>query len=60
MKIPLSYNIRNLSVRRTTTIMTSLGIGLTVAVLLAAFALVEGLRTAFEGSGHPAPGDCHA
>jgi ABC-type lipoprotein release transport system permease subunit len=53
MKIPLSYNIRNLRVRRTTTLMTALGIGLTVAVLLAAFALVEGLRIAFEGSGHP-------
>lgn len=53
MKIPLSYNIRNLSVRKTTTIMTALGIALTVAVLLSAFALVEGLRAAFEGSGHP-------
>jgi putative ABC transport system permease protein len=53
MAIPLSYNLRNLAVRRTTTVMTALGIALTVAVLLAAFALVEGLRLAFEASGHP-------
>ena len=39
MKIPLSYNIRNLAVRRTTTLMTALGIGLTVAVLASAMAL---------------------
>ena len=42
MAIPISYNIRNLVVRKTTTFMTALGIGLTVAVLVAAFALVEG------------------
>ncbi len=53
MAIPLSYNVRNLAVRKTTTVMTALGIALTVAVLLAAFSLVEGLRTTFEGSGHP-------
>jgi putative ABC transport system permease protein len=53
MKIPLSYNARNLVVRKTTTLMTALGIALTVAVLLASAALVEGLRLAFEGSGHP-------
>lgn len=35
MAIPVTYNLRNLVVRRTTTIMTALGIGLTVAVLLA-------------------------
>ena len=32
MAIPLSYNQRNLLVRRTTTIMTALGVALTVAV----------------------------
>lgn len=53
MAIPLSYNLRNLAVRKTTTAMTALGIGLTVAVLVAAFALVDGLRVAFEASGHP-------
>ena len=33
MAIPLSYNLRNLKVRFTTTVMTALGIALTVAVL---------------------------
>src|SRR5688572_16983953 len=53
MAIPLTYNIRNLTVRKTTTLMTALGIALTVAVLLSVMALVEGLRTAFESSGNP-------
>jgi putative ABC transport system permease protein len=53
MKIPISYNIRNLFARRTTTIMTALGIALTVAVLLSVFALVEGLRTSLSATGHP-------
>src|SRR5712671_5593932 len=53
MAIPLSYNLRNLVVRKTTTIMTALGIALTVAVLLAVLALVAGLRTAFQSSGNP-------
>ncbi len=53
MRIPIGYNLRNLAVRKTTTFMTALGIGLTVAVLLAAFAMTEGLRIAFESSGHP-------
>lgn len=53
MAIPISYNIRNLVVRRTTTIMTALGVALTVAVLLSVLALVQGLKTAFESSGDP-------
>lgn len=53
MALPLAYNLRNLAVRKTTTLMTALGIALTVAVLLSAFALVEGLRQAFAASGHP-------
>jgi ABC-type transport system, involved in lipoprotein release, permease component len=53
MAIPVSYNLRNLKERRMTTLMTALGIALTVAVLLAVLALVNGLRTAFEASGHP-------
>lgn len=53
MILPLSYNLRNLAVRRTTTLMTALGIALTVAVLAASFALVDGLRLALEASGHP-------
>lgn len=53
MAIPLSYNLRNLAARKTTTIMTALGIALTVAVLLSISALAEGLRTSLETSGHP-------
>src|SRR5947209_735869 len=53
MAIPLSYNLRNLTVRKTTTLMTALGVGLTVAVLLAVLALVAGLQKAFQSSGNP-------
>ncbi len=53
MAIPVSYNLRNLVVRKTTTVVTALGIALTVAVLLAVLALVNGLRTAFISSGNP-------
>jgi len=53
MAIPVSYNFRNLIVRKTTTIMTALGITLTVAVLLSVLALVNGLQTAFQSSGNP-------
>jgi ABC-type lipoprotein release transport system permease subunit len=47
------YNLRNLRVRKFTTLMTALGTGLSVAVLLSVLALVSGLRTAFEATGHP-------
>lgn len=53
MAIPLAYNLRNLAVRRTTTVMTALGIALTVSVLVAVLALVNGLRAAFRSSGNP-------
>jgi putative ABC transport system permease protein len=53
MAIPLSYNLRNLAVRRTTTLMTALGIALTVAVLLSVMALMAGLRQAFATAGNP-------
>jgi putative ABC transport system permease protein len=53
MAIPLAYNLRNLVVRKTTTVMTALGIALTVAVLVADLALVAGLQTAFQTTGHP-------
>ena len=53
MRIPLSYNLRNLVVRKTTTLMTALGIALTVAVLLAILAMVDGLRTTLSTSGNP-------
>ena len=53
MAIPLSYNLRNLRVRLTTTVMTALGVALTVAVLLGILAMVNGLRGALEVTGHP-------
>ncbi len=53
MAIPLSYNLRNLVVRKTTTLMTAAGIALTVAVLLAVLGLVSGLKTAFASTGDP-------
>ncbi|SPE39886.1 conserved membrane hypothetical protein [Candidatus Sulfopaludibacter sp. SbA3] len=53
MAIPIAYNLRNLVVRKTTTIMTALGIGLTVAVLLAILSLVGGLQATLSASGDP-------
>lgn len=53
MAVPVSYNIRNLIVRKTTTIMTAAGIAMTVAVLLAVLGLVGGLRSAFAATGDP-------
>lgn len=53
MAIPITYNIRNLTVRKTTTLMTAAGIAMTVAVLLAVMGLVAGLQSAFSASGDP-------
>src|ERR1039458_8100434 len=53
MAIPVTYNLRNLVVRKTTTLMTALGIALTVAVLLAMMALLTGLRATLSASGDP-------
>ena len=53
MAVPIAYNLRNLVVRKTSTVMTALGIALTVAVLLSLLALVNGLRDAFRSTGNP-------
>jgi putative ABC transport system permease protein len=53
MTVPLSYNLRNLLVRKTTTFMTSLGISLSVAILVASLGLISGLRTVFSNTAHP-------
>lgn len=53
MKIPLEYNLRNLVVRKTTSLMTAAGIALTVAVLVSSLALVNGLRATFANTGNP-------
>lgn len=53
MAIPISYNVRNLVVRKTTTLMTATGVAMTVAVLLAVLGLVSGLQAAFSATGDP-------
>src|SRR5881227_81751 len=53
MGVPVNYNIRNLIERKGTTLMTAIGIGLTVAVLVTAMALTAGLKSVFAGSGDP-------
>ncbi len=47
MAIPLSYNLRNLRLRKSLTIMTALGIALTVATAVFIMALLAGLGRAF-------------
>ena len=51
MAIPISYNIRNLKLRKGLTIMTALGIALTVATAVFLMALLAGLQKAFVTSG---------
>ncbi|MCX4243611.1 ABC transporter permease [Paraliomyxa miuraensis] len=51
--IPIRYNLRNLAVRRATTLATALGVGLVVFVLAAALMLTEGLRRTLSRSGQP-------
>ena len=53
MKIPIKYNIGSLWVRRVGTLMTALGIGLTVAIYITMQALVSGLDATFVETGHP-------
>jgi putative ABC transport system permease protein len=49
--IPVKYNIRNLSVRWVTTLMTVVAIGLTVWIMVLAFGLSDGLNHALRISG---------
>ena len=53
MAIPFSYNARNLMRRPISTATTAIGIGLTIAVLLAALALAEGFRATLVSTGSP-------
>ncbi len=53
MAIPISYNIRNLKLRKGLTIMTALGIALTVTTVVFLMALLAGLKQAFVTSGDP-------
>lgn len=51
--IPISYNVRSLFVRKTTTIATALGIGLVVAVVASAAMLAAGIRKTMGTAGRP-------
>lgn len=51
MAIPISYNIRNLILRKGLTVMTALGIALTVTTAIFLMALIAGLDRAFVTSG---------
>lgn len=53
MAIPLSYNVRNLKLRKGLTAMTALGIALTVTTAIFLMALLAGLDKAFVASGDP-------
>jgi putative ABC transport system permease protein len=53
MPIPLKYNLRNLIVRRTTTLMTALSVTATVVVFIALMGLAHGLETALTATGNP-------
>ena len=53
MAIPISYNLRNMRLRKGLTLMTALGIALTVATAVFLMALVAGLNKAFTSTGDP-------
>ena len=53
MAIPLKYNLRNLFVRRVTTLMTVFTIALVVAVFIAIMSLANGLSSALVSTGAP-------
>ena len=51
MAIPISYNLRNITQRPWSTLATTLGIALVVAILVGAFALASGFQAALVESG---------
>ena len=51
--IPISYNVRSLFVRKTTTIATVLGVGLVVFVLASSQMLAQGIKKTMGASGSP-------
>lgn len=53
MPIPITYSLRNLRRRKAMTLMTALGLALTVSVLLSVLALVDGLRSTLRASSQP-------
>ncbi len=53
MAIPISYNVRNMILRKGLTLMTALGIALTVMTAVFLMMLLAGMRKAFVASGDP-------
>ena len=53
MAIPISYNIRNMILRKGLTLMTALGIALTVMTAVFLMMLLAGMQKAFVSSGDP-------
>ena len=53
MALPLKYNLRNLVVRKGSTLATAFTIGLTVAVFLLVMALARGIDQTLSSSGEP-------
>jgi len=52
-KVPLSYNVRSLTVRWKTTVMTALAFTLITALLVTMLAFVNGMKRLTESSGQP-------
>ena len=53
MALPIKYNLRNLVVRKGSTLATAFTIGLTVAVFLMVMALARGIDLTLSSSGEP-------
>lgn len=51
MLVPIAYNLRSLFVRKSSTLLTVLGIGATVAIVSGVLALQQGFRTMFTAGG---------
>jgi putative ABC transport system permease protein len=51
--IPFKYNLRSIVVRRVGTLMTVLGVALTVSVFIAILAMVQGIQGTFVDTGEP-------
>src|SRR5438552_18163260 len=53
MALPLKYNFRNITVRKSSTFATAFTIGLTVGVFLMVMALAHGIDLTLASSGEP-------
>jgi putative ABC transport system permease protein len=52
-KIPLSYNVRNLTIRWKTTVLTALAFTAVIGLLVVMMAFVHGMKRLTEGTGQP-------